>query len=107
MQNLVYKNQTALRRGYTTGSCAAAAAQAAALLLLTGQAPESIALHTPKGIVLQLYPEQMHMEQDVAVCCVQKDSGDDPDVTNGIHIFASVSRTKEGWSWGLKRKNRS
>ncbi len=96
MQNLVYKNQTALRRGYTTGSCAAAAAQAAALLLLTGQAPESIALHTPKGIVLQLYPEQMHMEQDVAVCCVQKDSGDDPDVTNGIHIFASVSRTKEG-----------
>lgn len=96
MQDLVYKNQTTLRRGYTTGSCAAAAAQAAAFLLLTGQAPEHIALHTPKGIVLQLYPEQVHMEGDTAVCCIQKDSGDDPDVTNGIRIFASVSRAPEG-----------
>lgn len=96
MEDLVYKNQTALRRGYTTGSCAAAAAQAACLLLLTGQAPECIALSTPKGITLQLYPEQMHMEADAAVCCIQKDSGDDPDVTNGIHIFAKVSKITEG-----------
>ena len=96
MQGLVYKNQTAMRRGYTTGSCAAAASQAAALLLLTGQIPECISLHTPKGIVLQLYPEQMHMEGQTAVCCVQKDSGDDPDVTNGIRIFARVSKTAQG-----------
>ncbi|MDO4669661.1 MAG: cobalt-precorrin-5B (C(1))-methyltransferase CbiD [Butyricicoccus pullicaecorum] len=96
MQSLVYKNQTALRRGYTTGSCAAAAAQAAALLLLTGQMPECIALHTPKGIVLQLYPEQGHIDGQTAVCCVQKDSGDDPDVTNGIRIFARVSRAAQG-----------
>ncbi len=96
MEDLVYKNQTALRRGYTTGSCAAAAAQAAALLLLTGQPAECIALSTPKGIVLKLYPEQLHMEGDAAVCCIQKDSGDDPDVTNGIHIFAAVSKISEG-----------
>lgn len=96
MESLVYKNQTALRRGYTTGSCAAAAAQAAALLLLTGQVAEYIVLHTPKGIVLQLYPEQVHMDGQAAVCCVQKDSGDDPDVTNGIRIFAKVSKIKQG-----------
>lgn len=96
MESLVYKNQTAMRRGYTTGSCAAAAAQAATFLLLTGQVPECILLHTPKGIVLQLYPEQVHMEGEAAACCVQKDSGDDPDVTNGIRIFARVSKAEQG-----------
>ena len=58
MSNLVYKNQTTLKRGYTTGSCAAAAAQAATLLLLTGQLPEVIELHTPKGIDLSFIPSK-------------------------------------------------
>ncbi|MEG2204026.1 MAG: cobalt-precorrin-5B (C(1))-methyltransferase, partial [Oscillospiraceae bacterium] len=41
-----------LRRGYTTGSCAAAAAKAAALLLFSGAAPDRIALETPGGTSL-------------------------------------------------------
>lgn len=92
MSNLVYKNQTTLRRGYTTGSCAAAAAQAATLLLLTGQLPEVIELHTPKGIDLFLHPEQASFDGTVARCCIRKDSGDDPDVTNGICIYADVQK---------------
>lgn len=92
MSNLVYKNQTTLRRGYTTGSCAAAAAQAATLLLLTGQLPEVIELHTPKGIDLFLHPEQAGFDGTVARCCIRKDSGDDPDVTNGICIYADVQK---------------
>lgn len=92
MSNLVYKNQTALKRGYTTGSCAAAAAQAAALLLLTGQLPEVIQLHTPKGIDLFLQPEQAGFDGTAARCCIRKDSGDDPDVTNGIFIWATVEK---------------
>ena len=39
-----------LRLGYTTGSCAAAASKSAACLLLTGHAPETVSLQTPKGI---------------------------------------------------------
>ncbi|MGM9613653.1 MAG: cobalt-precorrin-5B (C(1))-methyltransferase CbiD [Butyricicoccus sp.] len=96
MEALVYKHQKELRQGYTTGSCAAAAAQAAALLLLTGQAPEQVTLHTPKGNDLHLTPECCHMEDGAAVCAIRKDSGDDPDVTNGIRIFAAVSRLEEG-----------
>ena len=92
MSNLVYKNQTTLKRGYTTGSCAAAAAQAATLLLLTGQLPEVIELHTPKGIDLFLHPEQADFDGTVARCCIRKDSGDDPDVTNGICIYADVQK---------------
>ncbi len=41
-----YRGGKALRRGWTTGSCAAAASQAAAVLLLTGIAPPEIHLHT-------------------------------------------------------------
>lgn len=96
--DLVYKNSKQLRRGYTTGSCAAAAAQAAAVLLLTGRAPQEVLLHTPKGIDLRLPPEQPHWEGESAVCAIRKDSGDDPDVTNGIRIFAAVSRAAAGVS---------
>ncbi len=93
---MVYKNQQQLRQGYTTGSCAAAAAQAAAMLLLTGQSPQRVTLHTPKGKTLCLTPECAHFEGQAAVCAIQKDSGDDPDVTNGIRIFASVCRQEQG-----------
>lgn len=97
MGELVYKNQTALRRGYTTGSCAAAAAQGAALLLLTGRVPPEIGLRTPKGVLLTLTPEEPALRADgAAVCGIRKDSGDDPDVTNGIRIFAAVERAGSG-----------
>lgn len=96
MELHIYKNQTALRCGYTTGSCAAAAAQAAAIYLLTGQLPVCIELDTPKGVRLRLYPQDAHLEANAAVCCILKDSGDDPDVTNGIAIYARVTCIAEG-----------
>lgn len=89
----VYKNGKNLRYGYTTGSCAAAAAQAATLLLLTNECPDKIKLNTPKGIDLILTPQDAKIENNVASCAITKDSGDDPDVTNGIRIFAYVKKT--------------
>lgn len=89
----VYKNGKNLRFGYTTGSCAAAAAQAATLLLLTNECPDKIKLNTPKGIELILTPEDAKIENNIASCAITKDSGDDPDVTNGIRIFAYVKKT--------------
>lgn len=88
----VYRQGRLLRCGYTTGTCAAAAAQAAAEWLLTGRVPVSIRYVTPKGTVLLLTPEAVRFEAGAAVCAVRKDSGDDPDVTNGIRILAAVSR---------------
>ena len=85
-----------LRCGYTTGSCAALAAAGAAELLLTGQAPETLTLLTPGGLRIETAPVFCRMEGDRAACAVQKDAGDDPDVTDGILIVATVGRTAEG-----------
>ena len=79
-----------LRFGYTTGTCAAAAAKAAVLLLLTGRAPDAVRIHTPKGIDLMLPVEEAVREKDLVRCAVRKYSGDDPDVTDGALICASV-----------------
>ena len=85
-----------LRRGYTTGTCAALAAAGAAELLLTGRAPETLSLLTPGGLRVELRPELLTMDGGSAVCAVRKDAGDDPDVTDGILIAARVSRRERG-----------
>ena len=79
-----------LRYGYTTGTCAAAAAKGATLLLLTGRAPEAVNIHTPKGIDLMLSLEETSLDGHRARCAVRKFSGDDPDVTDGVLVFAEV-----------------
>lgn len=91
------KDNKKLRWGYTTGSCAAAAAQRAVALLLNASisADEEIALMTPKGIQLRLSPEKTEKGEDWASCCIRKDAGDDPDITNGILIYARVSKLPE------------
>lgn len=96
MEEFVVRGQTALRCGYTTGSCAAAASRAAAELLLTGQAPAAVRLNTPKGMTLTLTPEDVHWENGAAVCAIRKDGGDDPDATSGARIYAAVSRAASG-----------
>ena len=85
-----------LRRGYTTGSCAAAAAKAAAAMLLTQTSKYSVTLATPAGIVLTLEVLDGGFTPDNASCAIQKDSGDDPDVTDGSYIYAYVSKTDAG-----------
>ena len=91
MDKYVVKDGRRLRRGYTTGACAAAAAKAAALLLLTGRAPEGAALSTPGGVGLELPVQKAQAGVGWARCAVEKDAGDDPDVTHGELIFAQVS----------------
>ena len=91
----VMKDRKRLRLGYTTGSCAAAAAKAAAQMLLTGQLVEETALQTPKGILLHLLIEDITRTEDCVRCAVRKDGGDDPDVTHGALIYASVRRREQ------------
>lgn len=82
-----------LRCGYTTGSCATAAAKAAAVMLLTGERIDCVQIDTPKGIVLNLEPEEVEVTAAKVTCAIRKDSGDDPDDTNGILIYATVEKT--------------
>ena len=85
-----------LRCGYTTGSCAAAAAKAAALMLLSGHPVSSVDLITPGGIALTLDIVDT-VSGDKTVCCaVRKDAGDDPDITDGVLVYASVRKKDSG-----------
>ena len=95
MEEYLIRDGKKLRLGYTTGSCAAAAAKAAAWMLLTGQRKERIQLQTPKGIALDLQVYDIRMEPDRVFCAIEKDGGDDPDVTKGMHITATVFRAEE------------
>ena len=92
MDSYITKEGNKLRRGYTTGSCAAAAAKAAAIMLLERRALETVYLMTPRGIGLSLAVSETVFGPDFVSCGIVKDSGDDPDVTNGITVYARVSR---------------
>lgn len=96
MEYYVTKNQKKLRCGITTGTCAAAAAKAAAELLLFGRYEESVFVHIPKGVNISVPVFLSTDTGEKAEYGVEKDSGDDPDVTNHAEIFASVERMKEG-----------
>ena len=97
-----------LKSGFTTGTCAAAAAMAAAQALAGGRKREYVSLMTPGGreaafeVLWQpecgeqagggqdgFWPGSESPEKQI--CMVRKDSGDDPDVTNGTLIGAAVS----------------
>jgi cobalt-precorrin-5B (C1)-methyltransferase len=81
-----------LRCGYTTGSAATAAAKAATTVLLSGKRIETVTIDTPKGIRLTLDVADATVNGESVSCAVCKDSGDDPDVTNGALIYATVRK---------------
>ena len=75
-----------LREGFTTGSCAAAAALAACLWQRDGFCPDAVELEVPGG---KIYRPDIVPHEDGS-CGIYKDSGDDPDITNGMEIVSRV-----------------
>ena len=91
----VMKDGKKLRFGYTTGTCASAAAKAATIMLLSGKTPQSVKIMTPKGIELDLEVLEPECGENGTCCAVRKFSGDDPDITNGVLVYASAALRKE------------
>ncbi|MFC4857731.1 cobalt-precorrin-5B (C(1))-methyltransferase [Actinophytocola glycyrrhizae] len=87
---------TPLRRGWTTGACATAAAKAACTALLTGEFPDPVSIVLPKGHTPAFALSQTALTGDAAMAAVVKDAGDDPDVTHGATIRATVRRGPPG-----------
>ena len=96
LRHYITKNGKTMRCGYTTGSCAAGAAGAAAEMLLTGDPVTTVDMDTPKGIPLSLDILDIEIGEGFARCAVQKDSGDDPDITNGTLVYATAEKTDVG-----------
>ena len=94
-EHYVRSGQKLLRCGYTTGTCAALGAAGAARLLLTGRTPETVALRTPKGIVVEVEPIFCRRSGEGAECAIRKDGGDDVDVTTGLPVIAGVTLRPE------------
>lgn len=85
-----------LRRGWTTGACAAAAAKAACSALLGRGFLDPVSITLPKGEEPSFALETTTQGDDWAEAGVIKDAGDDPDVTHGALILAKVSRGVNG-----------
>jgi len=83
-----------LRSGYTTGSCASAAAKAASYMLLNNMRIDKVKIDTPAGTCLAIAIEDIIIKEDYVSCAVRKDSGDDPDITNGILVYAKAQKIK-------------
>ena len=84
------QEQRHLRRGWTTGACATAAAKAAYSALLGHGFPDPVEIALPSGARVAFALAETSLTSDAAQASVVKDAGDDPDVTHGALIRASV-----------------
>ncbi len=105
-----------LRKGYTTGACAAAAAKAAVILMLKGQGsgvkgqktPAFVEIPFPDGskVRFKVHHSQLITKNSklAAKATIIKDAGDDPDITNGAEIAATATLGLRGKGQGARRK---
>ncbi|MFI1937455.1 cobalt-precorrin-5B (C(1))-methyltransferase [Streptomyces purpureus] len=87
---------TGLRPGWTTGACATAATTAAYTALLTGDFPDPVTITLPKGQTPAFALAVEELAEGRAMAGVVKDAGDDPDVTHGALIRATVRALPAG-----------
>jgi cobalt-precorrin-5B (C1)-methyltransferase len=85
-----------LRKGWTTGACAAAAARAAFEALVCGRFPDPVSVTLPGGVRPSFALAFEEVGADWAGAGIIKDAGDDPDVTHGALVIAKVRRGAAG-----------
>ncbi|MGW1882699.1 cobalt-precorrin-5B (C(1))-methyltransferase [Streptomyces sp. NPDC001970] len=81
---------TGLRPGWTTGACATAATTAAYTALLGGDFPDPVTITLPRGQTPAFALAAEELTDGYAMAGVVKDAGDDPDVTHGALVRATV-----------------
>jgi cobalt-precorrin-5B (C1)-methyltransferase len=92
----IEKPEGELRRGWTTGACAAAATKAAFAALRTGTFPDPVSIRLPKGETPSFALALEGRGEGWAQAGVVKDAGDDPDVTHGCTVIATVRSRGKG-----------
>ncbi len=83
-----------MRKGITTGTCAAAAAKAA-VMAWQGQSVVAAQVTSPQGVILTAPVAESRLIPGGGMAAVIKDAGDDPDITNGVRIIAEVIVTEK------------
>src|SRR4030042_1471097 len=92
MKEYIINNGKKLKCGITTGTCAASASKASVLMLLKKEKIESVNIKIPEGIFIDVKIEDIEIKDNYTICSVKKYAGDDPDITDGIKIFAKAER---------------
>lgn len=95
-EHYIRKDGRNLRLGYTTGSCAVLAAKAATRMLLAGRLEHAASIVTPKGLTVDVELVDAKLTEHAASCAVKKFAGDDPDVTDGVLVYAEATRSPAG-----------
>jgi cobalt-precorrin-5B (C1)-methyltransferase len=85
-----------LRRGWTTGACATAAAKAAFGALAGLGFADPVTIRLPRGAQASFALAERHADGDAVIAAVVKDAGDDPDVTHGCLVRATVRNGPAG-----------
>jgi len=85
-----------LRRGWSTGACAAAASRAAFEALISGHFPDPVTIALPGGERPRFPLALKECDQGTARAGIVKDAGDDPDVTHGAMVIAELKRAERG-----------
>jgi cobalt-precorrin-5B (C1)-methyltransferase len=96
IDRLMIEEDRPLRRGWTTGACATAAAKAACAALVAGEFPDPVEITLPAGQRVGFALAQSELGDGAAMAGIVKDAGDDPDVTHGALVIATVRRGKPG-----------
>lgn len=92
-QNYIELGNERLRLGFTTGTCAVLAAKAATRMLITQKLSNNETYLTPYGLPVAVSVVNATFDGSRACASVIKDSGDDPDITDGIEIRVCVSHS--------------
>jgi cobalt-precorrin-5B (C1)-methyltransferase len=90
------KPEGELRRGWTTGACATASTRAAYAALLTGHFPDPVTITLPRGEQPSFALAVEGRGDGWAMAGIVKDAGDDPDVTHGALVIATVRAGEPG-----------
>jgi len=90
------KPEGELRRGWTTGACAAGAAAAAFRAMLTQTLQKSVIIQLPKGETPEFTLATCEQTSNGWRASIIKDAGDDPDVTHGAEIVVEIVPTDSG-----------
>ena len=90
------KPEGTLRYGWTTGACATAAAKAAHIALTTGAFPDPVEITLPRGQRPTFALARERLSDAAAMAGIIKDAGDDPDVTHGALVVATVRLVAPG-----------
>ena len=85
-----------LRTGWTTGACATAAMKAALTALIEGVFPDPVEITLPRGETPSFALAFETLGDGYASAGIVKDAGDDPDVTHGATVIATVRPLRPG-----------